>query len=40
VGADVVMDNLFNVSVVTDDPSAPWAEEEKFATGVAMAAVG
>jgi hypothetical protein len=34
------MNDLFNVSVVADDPSAPWAEEEKFATGVAVGAVG
>ena len=40
VGADVVVHDCFDVSVVADDPSTPWAEEEEFATGVAVCAVG
>ena len=39
VGADVVMHDLFDVSVVTDDPSTLWAKEENLTTGVAVAAI-
>ena len=39
MGADVVMHDLFDVSVVTDDPSTLWAKEENLTTGVAVAAI-
>lgn len=39
MGADVVVHDYFDVSVVTDHPSALWAEEEDLTTGVAVAAI-
>ena len=40
VGTDIALHGLFDVCVVTDHPAALWAEEEEFATGVAVATVG
>ena len=39
VGADVVVDDLFDVCVMADHPAALWAEEEDLTTGVAVAAI-
>lgn len=39
VGADVVVDNLLDVCVVTDHPATLRAKEEDLTTGVAVAAI-
>ena len=39
MGADVIVHDCFDVSVVADDPAALGAKEEEFATGVAVAAI-